>query len=129
MKYFVIAALLSQASAADGCKGLKGESWEKPGCEGDSKTKFKFVEGMDNKGKTIHGTGKCVPHNPSADAIATKDTTLAAKKETAEKADAAKTSRDALTSLYVCSEMKKDGKFCNPEDKSPVKDFFATHYP
>ena len=43
MKYFVIAALLSQASAADGCKGdLKGEYWDKAGCDGDAKGKFSF---------------------------------------------------------------------------------------
>jgi hypothetical protein len=43
MKYFVIAALLSQASAADGCKGdLKGEYWKKDGCKGDPEGAFNF---------------------------------------------------------------------------------------
>ena len=43
MKYFVIAALLSQASAADGCKGdLKGQYWKKAGCEGKHEKSFTF---------------------------------------------------------------------------------------
>jgi hypothetical protein len=39
----VIAALLSQASAADGCKGdPKGEYFKKAGCEGKSEKDFTF---------------------------------------------------------------------------------------
>lgn len=113
MKYFVIAALLSQASAADGCKGLKGQYYEKSGCEGDPKHTFNFAEGQDTKGKTLENTsGKCVPHNPASALVTTEATTKADMEKTAKDAKDAAESRDAQDTLMVCSEMKKDGEFC-----------------
>ena len=73
MKYsLVIAALLSTASAADGCKGLKGHVWKEAGCKGKDSGSFNFKEGKDDKGKTIPTSGKCTPHNPPAGLVTTE---------------------------------------------------------
>ena len=128
MKYFVIAALLSQASAADGCKGLKGEYFSKSGCEGKADKTFNFAEGQDAKGKTIKDTGKCVPHNPPKASVTTEAATLEEKTKTEKVAKDAEELRDAQTSLFVCSEMKKEGGFCDPKHKEDVAKFFGVKY-
>jgi hypothetical protein len=121
MKYFVIAALLSQASAADGCKGdLKGEKFAKAGCEGKPSETFTF--------KKVDGTGKCVPHKPTAGTVKTEEDTKEPKEKTAKIAKAAAELRDNQESLLVCDEMKKDGKFCDPEHKEDVAGFFGVKY-
>ena len=121
MKYFVIAALLSQASAADGCKGdLKGEVFAKAGCEGKPSDTFTF--------KKVEGTGKCVPHKPTAATVKTEEDTKEPKEKTAKIAKAAAELRDAQESLFVCSEMKKDGKFCDNTHRDDVAAFFGVKY-